>query len=107
MDAFFLIFNNMNYELKKELVRKIGLFGLSDLRKLAPIGNLGYANGWETHWGKGWMHGGMEKAIVKAFLEQRDKLGLKTEGHSSGYRMTDHHTYCKEIGLSWSVDSGD
>lgn len=28
---------------KKELVRKIGLFGLSDLRKLAPIGDLGYA----------------------------------------------------------------
>lgn len=27
---------------KMELTRKIGLFGLSDLRKLAPIGDLGY-----------------------------------------------------------------
>ena len=31
---------------KKELSKKIGLFGLSDLRRLAPIGDLGYANGW-------------------------------------------------------------
>ena len=43
---------------KKELSRKIGLYGLSDLRKLAPIGNLGYANGW--YWDymgrKGWFY---------------------------------------------------
>ena len=36
----------MTRERKLELTRKIGLFGLSDLRKLAPIGDLGYANGW-------------------------------------------------------------
>ena len=35
----------MTRERKLELTRKIGLFGLSDLRKLAPIGDLGYANG--------------------------------------------------------------
>ena len=90
-----------------ELVRKIGLFGLGDLRKLAPIGYLGYANGWETYWGKGWMHGGMENAIVSAYYEQRDRFGYKTEGYSTGYRQTDHHTYCPELGLKWSVDSGD
>ena len=97
----------MSNEQKLELTRKIGLFGLSDLRKLAPIGDLGYANGWETYWGKGWMHGGMEKAIVSAYYEQRDRFGYKTEGYSTGYRQTDHHTVCRELGLRWSVDSGD
>jgi len=84
---------------KLELSKKIGLFGLSDLRKLAPIGDLGYANGW--------MHGGIENAIVKAFWEQQKIYGWEVKGYSSGYRQTDHHTYCKELGLSWSVDSGD
>ena len=97
----------MSDKQKLELTRKIGLFGLSDLRKIAPIGNLGYANGWETHWGKGWMHGGMEKAVVRAFREQQKKYGWEVKGHSTGYRMTDHHTYIPELGLSWSVDSGD
>ena len=92
---------------KMELSRKIGLFGLSDLRKIAPIGDLGYANGWETYWGKGWMHGGMEKAIVKAFWEQQKKYGWVVDGYSTGYRNTDHHTVCKELGLIWHVDSGD
>ena len=36
----------MSKEQEMELVRKVGLFGLSDLNKLAPIGDLGYANGW-------------------------------------------------------------
>ena len=92
---------------KLELSRKIGLFGLKDLRKLAPIGDLGYANGWNTYYGKGWMFGDMEEAIVKAFYEQREKFGFTCEGTSTGYRRTDHHTYCKELGLRWSVDSGD
>lgn len=86
-----------------ELTRKIGLFGLNDLRKIAPIGDLWYANGWE----KAWMNGGMEKAIVKAFHQQREKFGFETKTYSSGYRNTDHHTECKELGLRWSVDSGD
>ena len=97
----------MTKEQKMELSRKIGLFGLGDLRKIAPIRDLGYANGWETFWGKGWMFGGMENAIVKAFYEQRDKFGFKVDGYSTGYRQTDHHTVCKELGLRWSVDSGD
>jgi len=88
---------------KLELSRKIGLFGLSDLRKLSPIGDLGYANGW----GNGWMFGGMENAIVKAFWQQQKIYGWEVKGYSTGYRQTDHHTYCKELGLSWSVDSGD
>jgi len=91
---------------KKELVRKIGLFGLSDLRKLAPIGDLGYANGW--YWNpsgeKGFMYGEMEIAILKAFREQGFRFD---KGYSSGYRGTDHHSICTELGLRYSVDSGD
>ena len=91
---------------KLELTRKIGLFGLSDLRKIAPIGDLGYANGWYPPFGNGqWMNGGLERAILNAFYEQRDAFGFKTDGYSSGWAGTDHHTYCKELGLSWSVDS--
>ena len=32
---------------------------------------------------------------------------VETEGYSTGYRQTDHHTVCRELGLRWSVDSGD
>lgn len=91
---------------KKELVRKIGLFGLSDLRKLAPIGDLGYANGW--YWNpsgeKGFMYGEMEIAILKAFREQGFRFD---KGYSSGYRGTVHHSICTELGLRYSVDSSD
>lgn len=98
----------MTRENKLVLTRKIGLFGLSDLRKLAPIGDLGYANGWYDPFGNGsWMNGGLERAIMKAFGEQQERYGLRTDGYSTGYRQTDHHMSCKEIGLWWSVDSGD
>lgn len=94
-------------EWKKELVRKIGLFGLSDLRKLAPIGDLGYANGWSPICHddpKGWMYGEMESAILKAFNEQGFKFD---KCYSSGYRGTDHHCKCTELNLSYSYDSSD
>lgn len=98
----------MSNERKLELTRKIGLFGLSDLRRIAPIGDLGYANGWYSPFGDGsWMNGGLERAIYHAFCQQQDKYGFKTDGYDSGYRRTDHHTSCKELGLSWSVDSSD
>lgn len=65
-------------------------------------------NGWFAPFGDGsWMNGGLERAIHSAFVRQAAKEGYKTEGWSTGYRKTDHHTVCKELGLSWSVDSGD
>lgn len=93
-------------EWKKKLTRKIGLFGLSDLRKLAPIGDLGYANGWDwdLYGRKGWFFGEMEKAVMEAFHQQGFKFD---KGYDSGYRRTDHHYICTELGLSYSVDSGD
>ena len=48
--------------------------------------------------------GDMEKAVMKAFDEQGFKFD---KGYSSGYRGTDHHSFCTELGLSYSVDSGD
>ena len=91
---------------KKELTRKIGLFGLSDLRKLAPIGALGYANGWDWNYKglKGWFYGDMEKAIMKAFGEQGFRFD---KCWSTGYRQTDYHSICTELGMSYSVDSCD
>lgn len=93
-------------EWKKELSRKIGLFGLSDLRKLAPIGDLGYANGWywDFYGREGWFYGEMEIAIMEAFHAQGFKFD---KGYSTGYRRTDHHSICTELSLSYSVDSGD
>ena len=95
---------------KMELVRKVGLFGLTDLRKLAPIGNIGYANGWfgPFFWKVNrFVDCEIPKMIMKAFWEQKEKFGYGVESYSSGYRGTDHHSYCSEFGLRWSVDSGD
>lgn len=91
---------------KKELTRKIGLFGLGDLRKLAPVGDLGYENGWYCDYmgRKGWFYGDMEKVIMEAFREQDFRLD---KGYSSGYCGTDHHSFCTELSLSFSVDSSD
>jgi len=91
---------------KKELSIKIGLFGLGDLRRFAPIGDLGYENGWYWNFDgkKGWFYGEMEKAIMEEFREQ----GFKCDkGYSTGYRQTDHHSICTELGLRYSVDSSD
>ena len=91
---------------KKELTIKIGLFGLSDLRKLAPIGDLGYANGW--YWNpsdeEGWFYGEMEKAVMEAFRQQGFTFD---QCYDSGYRGTDHHYICTELNLRYSVDSSD
>ena len=106
---FIMRYNNYSQvqNWKKELVRKIGLFGLSDLRKLAPIGDLGYANGWTPIFSddpSGFMYGEMESSILKAFREQGFMFD---KGYSSGYRGTDHHYICTELCLRYSVDSGD
>lgn len=100
----------MNQIFKKELVRKVGLFGLGDLRKLAPIGDLGYVNGWYHPFfvrQPEWAETELPKAIMKAFDEQKKKFGFTVECHSSRWRNTDNSYYCPELGLRWAVDSGD
>ena len=99
----------MSIEQENELIRKVGLFGLKDLNKVAPIGDLGYMNGWYPpfFWEVRWANTELPKLIYKAFEEQRKYNNWTVQGHSTGYRQTDHHSYCPELGLSWSVDSGD
>lgn len=80
----------------QELMEKVEKFGLSDLRKLAPIGDLWYANGWKRD--------GIEYKIMDAFHEQGFHFD---KGWSHGWAGTDHESYCSELGLTMRVDSGD
>ena len=100
---------NMSTEQEMELIRKVGLLGLNDLNKLAPIGDLGYMNGWYPpfFWKVTWGSTELPKLIYEAFCEQKKHNNWTVESYSTGYRKTDHHTYCPELGLRWSVDSGD
>ena len=97
----------MFYKAKKELVRKVGLFGLSDVRRLAPIGDLGYANGWYTNGffpKQGtFMKGGLERMIYDAACEQ----GFRFECFHHNERGTNTVYYCKELNMYYHVDSSD
>lgn len=93
-------------ERRMELIRKIGVFGLSDLRKLAPIGDLGYLNATSYYRGN-YVLSGVVSDVMNAFYEQREKYGWECDGGETKWRCTDHWAYCKELGLSWQVDSGD
>lgn len=90
---------------KMNLVRKIGLMGLSDVSKLAPIGDLGYMNGWYP-WAlfptRGqWMDGGMERAIYEAAIAQ----GYHFEVISHRETGSDTCYYCKDLHMYYHVDS--
>ena len=96
----------MSKEQIMELVRKIGLFGLSDLRKLAPIGDIGYLNAIDYYRGN-FLRSEMIAAIYKAYCQQFKKYGWTEEHKSSHWRNSDNTYYCPEIGLRYSIDSGD
>ena len=89
-----------------ELYRKIGLFGLNDLNKIAPIGDLGYLNAIDFYKGD-FLMSGMVSAIMKAFWEQKEKNEWTVEGGDTKWRCTDHWSFCPELNLRWQVDSGD
>lgn len=93
----------MSREQEIELVRKVGLMGLGDLRKIAPIGDLGYANGWNFY--DGFLRSDLPKAIMRAFWEQKEGNGWTVSSRSVGRCCT--YYYCAELGLSWGVDSSD
>ena len=99
----------MSKEQEMELVRKVVLFGLSDLNKLAPIGDLGYSNSWYPpfFWKVTWASTDLPRLIYEAYCEQFNSNNWHEECYDSCYRMTDHHYHCPELGLRWSVDSGD
>jgi len=96
----------MSDEQRMQLVRKIGLFGLTDLNKLAPIGDLGYLNAVDFYRGS-YPMSGMINDIMKAFYEQKQKNNWTVECRSSRWRNTDNSYHCPELGLYWQVDSGD
>ena len=91
----------------RELLLKVGLFGIQDLNRLAPIGDIGYLNDISYYKGREYEMSGLKRDIMKAFDEQREKNGWTVEGGNTVWRCTDHWSHCPEIGLSWSVDSGD
>ena len=89
----------------RELLLKVGVFGLQDLRRLAPIGDIGYLNAITFY--HDYERSGLLRDLMKAFYEQQKKYGWTVEGGDTGWRCTDHGAYCPDIGLRWSVDSGD
>lgn len=100
-----------DYELM-DLYRKVSLFGLSDLRKLAPIGNIGYLNGIEfyRHWSscsgfKKFLRTDLLEWVYNAYCEQFKERGWTEKGSSSGRCIHDY--YCPELGFSYGIDSSD
>jgi hypothetical protein len=97
----------MNIKLKNELVRKVGILGLKDVKKLAPIGDLGYANGWyPLSWlpnSGTFMRGGLERMIYEAVREQ----GFSFKVISHRETGSDTVYYNEELDMTYHVDSSD
>ena len=95
----------MYYKLKNELLRKVGLLGVGDVKRLAPIGDLGYANGWypcgifPTQ--GTFMDGGLERLVYEAACDQ----GYRFECISHNERGTDTVYYCKDLDFTFHQDS--
>lgn len=90
---------------KINLSKKLGVFGLSDLKRLAPIGDIGYMNGWYNPWGgSSWFNGQMEKAIYDAAYAQGYRFTWRDRSY---HRGIDNEYYCEELGLTYHVDSSD
>ena len=81
----------------RALLCKVGVLGLDDLRKLAPIGDIGYLNGIDFH--KSYDKDGLRKFcrttllswIMRAFDEQREKKGWTVNGGETCWRCTDRN----------------
>ena len=101
----------MSDEQLMDLYRKVSLFGLSDLRKLAPIGDIGYLNGIDFYgrFYKGTFRGFLRSTLLdwvyKAYCAQFKERGWTEKGSSSGRCIHDH--YCPELGFSYGIDSSD
>lgn len=92
-----------------ELYRNMGLFGVQDLRRLSPIGDIGYLNSISYYEDvesfEGFLRSGLVRIIYDAFCEQYKPRGFTSRGWSTGWANTDHHTHCPELGLTYHVDS--
>jgi len=107
MPVALILFITMYYKAKEELVRKVGLLGLKDVKMLAPIGDLGYMNGWYpcsliTNMGT-FMKGGLERMVYEAACDQ----GYRFKCISHNERGTDTVYFCEELRMTYHVDSSD
>ena len=95
----------MYYKLKKELLRKVGLLGVGDVKRLAPIGDLGYANGWYPcglfHRQGTFMDGGLERLVYEAACDQ----GYRFKCIRHNERGTDTVYYCEDLDFTFHQDS--
>lgn len=95
-----------------DLYRKVSLFGLSDLRKLAPIGDIGYLNGIDFYrrWGsctgfRKFLRTDLLEWVYKAYCEQFKRMVWTEQHHQSGRCINDY--WCPEIGFGYGIDSSD
>ena len=72
-----------------DLYRKVSLFGLSDLRKLAPIGDIGYLNGISFYRGKSFgsfLRSTLIDWIYKAYCEPESSRLFISQLSTQTYR---------------------
>ena len=101
----------MSDERLMDLYRKVGLFGLNDLNRIAPIGDIGYLNGidfYGRYYGgtfKGFLRSTLVDWVYKAYCDQYKKWGWTETASKSGRCIHDYH--CPELGFSYGIDSSD
>lgn len=91
-----------------DLYRKVSLFGLSDLRKLAPIGNIGYLNGINYYSGNGFrsfLRSTLLDWVFKAYCDQYKRMGWTEKDYQRGRCI--HEYNCPELGFWYGIDSSD
>jgi hypothetical protein len=91
-----------------DLFRKVSIYGLSDLRKLAPIGDIGYLNGISFYKGnsfRSFLRSTLLQWVYDAYCEQFKRMGW-TEQHSQSGRCINDY-YCPELGFRYGIDSSD
>lgn len=91
-----------------DLYRKVCVYGLDDLRKLAPIGDIGYLNGISFYRGRSFrsfLRSTLLDWVYKAYCEQFKRMGWTEQHHQSGRCINDY--WCPELGFGYGIDSSD
>lgn len=91
-----------------DLYRKVSLFGLEDLSRLAPIGDIGYLNGISYYRGndfRSFLRSTLLQWVYDAYCAQYKRAGWTETYYRSGRCISDYH--CKELGFSYGIDSSD
>jgi len=91
-----------------DLYRKVSLFGLEDLSRLAPLGDIGYLNGISYYRGndfRSFLRSTLLQWVYDAYCKQYKRAGWTETCHQSGRCINDY--YCPEIGFGYGIDSSD